>query len=77
MTDHVSAVARALALPDVAAPHDLAAHLGLSPRTVRRYLANGVLPGRRIGRRWFTVRDDLLAALRARPVLRLAGEVSR
>jgi hypothetical protein len=43
-----------------------------SERTVRRWLASGLVPGHRIGRRWQTRRTDLLSdapILRRRPAL--------
>lgn len=72
-TDPTAAVARALALPDIACPVAIAAHLGIHVRTVRRYLREGTLPGRRIGRRWYTDRRELLDAVRSRPALRAVG----
>ncbi len=44
--------------------NDVAQVMGLSPRTVRRMLASGVLAGGlKVGRRWFIRRRDLVQAL--------------
>lgn len=37
--------------------------LGVHPNTIRRHIADGTLPARRLGRRVFIVLDDLEAAL--------------
>lgn len=47
-------------------PTDLAGILGFDRRTVQRMLAEGTLPGFKIGRRrWFTLGRDLLAMAQA------------
>jgi excisionase family DNA binding protein len=40
--------------------------LGRSTEQVRRYLREGVMPGRRIGGQWFIARDDAEAMLKRR-----------
>lgn len=45
---------------------DTATMLQRSTEQVRRYLREGVLPGRRIGGQWFISRDDAEAFLRRR-----------
>lgn len=54
---------RAVSLPDVATPTEVARHLHLSPSAVRAHLRAGRLPGRRVGNRWFIPREALLRAL--------------
>jgi excisionase family DNA binding protein len=54
---------RSIALPDIATVEDLSTFFGISPPTVRRHLREGLLPGRRVGRRWFVSRPALLAHL--------------
>ena len=58
---------RSLSLPDIVSAERLAHHLNVSPTTVRAHLRRGDLPGRKIGRRWFVSRRDLLGFLEARP----------
>ena len=50
-------------LPEVMSTRDLALGLQFSVRRVRALLCAGVLPGRKVGRRWFVTRDVLLRAL--------------
>ncbi len=57
------AAMRSVALPDVVDVAGLAWHLGLSESEVRAHLRAGRLPGRKIGRRWFVVRQELMAFL--------------
>ena len=67
MNDHrlaaTVAAARAISVPEVAVVEDLALYLRCSPATVRRLLRTGVLPGRKIGRRWVIERHALLRAV--------------
>ena len=51
--------------PDMLSVQETAHLLGRSTEQVRRYLREGVLPGRRIGGQWFIARDDV-EALRKR-----------
>lgn len=64
-TSHEALVAatRAIALPDVASAADLARHLHLSESAVRGLLRTGVIPGRKLGRKWFVSRQALLSVL--------------
>jgi excisionase family DNA binding protein len=64
---------RAKVLPDVLTVEDLAEHLRLSTSAVRAALRRGEIPGRRLGRRWYCDRLELLAALRPRRDLRVVG----
>ena len=54
-------------LPDLLVVEDLAPFLRISAAGVRRLLREGVLPGRRVGRRWVIERQTLLEALRRVP----------
>jgi excisionase family DNA binding protein len=57
--------ARGAALPDVLSVAETARILGLSINTTYAYLADGTIPGRRVGRRWIIPRarlDDWLAS---------------
>lgn len=47
----------------VLSPTDVAAYLGVDVETVYRWLPAGRIPGRKIGGRWLTRRDELDAAL--------------
>jgi len=60
---------RALALPDVCCVEDVAIHLKTTSKTVYRWLGTGMIPGKKIGRRWYIPRESLLAFL-ASPTLR-------
>lgn len=61
--EEIAAAARSVLLPDVLTVETLAPVLRLSVRGVRALLRSGRLPGRRLGRRWYVARADLLAAL--------------
>lgn len=50
-------------LPEVMSTRDLACGLELSAQRIRALLRVGVIPGRRVGRRWFVTRDALLRSL--------------
>jgi len=50
-------------IPDVMTVQDASIRLGYSQRHLRRLLRDGILPGRRLGRRWVILRGPLLAAL--------------
>jgi len=63
MTENKPNVER-LCLKDIITTEELAEHLHLSVRTVRRYLRDRVLPGQRVGSRWFVERLTLLSFLR-------------
>jgi len=52
-----------MVLPDLMWVEDLAARLRRSPSAVRDMLRRGVLPGRKIGRRWLVERGALLRAV--------------
>lgn len=52
---------RSVALPDILTAEAYAAHTGQHPATVRSHLRAGLLPGRRVGRRWFIARLALIA----------------
>ncbi len=54
---------RAVSLPDLIIVEVLAAFLRRSPSAVRDLLRNGVLPGKKVGRRWVIERQALLRAL--------------
>ena len=43
-------------------PSQVAARLGLSTRTVQRWIANGALPARRVGTRWRVANDAIVAS---------------
>lgn len=63
----ITAAARALHLPTICSVDCLAAALGVTPPTVRRWLRHGLLSGRKLGRRWYMQRDALLDAVRPAP----------
>jgi excisionase family DNA binding protein len=52
-----------LYLPEVGVVEDVAAHMRLSPGTVRRMIREGKLTGRKLGGRWYVTRRALLACL--------------
>ena len=52
---------------DVLDGRDVAAMLHVPLSTVLDYARRGVLPGRKLGRRWIFLRDELEAAVRAAP----------
>lgn len=62
--DQAAAATRAVMLPEILDVSDLSRWLRCSPATSRRLLRDGVVPGKRIGRRWFVTRDALLTKLR-------------
>ena len=55
----------------VMSPEDVASVLRVSTPTVRAWINQGVLPGRRMagGRRLFVLKEDLRAFLEAQPLL--------
>ena len=55
----------------VMSPEDVASVLRVSTPTVRTWINQGVLPGRRMagGRRLFVLKEDLRAFLEAQPLL--------
>ena len=68
--DRTAAIARAartLHLPMVCHVFQLASTLDITPDTVRRWLRIGILPGRKLGRRWYLHRDVLLDAVNPAP----------
>lgn len=70
-TSHIEAAiaaAREIMLPDLLTVEDLAPRLKVTPGAVRRLLRTGVLPGRKVGRRWIVERRGLLLALSTSPV---------
>jgi hypothetical protein len=62
--DALVQAARSLTIADVCSVEDLAIHFRVSRAAVRRWLKLGLLPGRRIGRRWYVTRHAILASLR-------------
>jgi excisionase family DNA binding protein len=62
----LTAAALAVMLPDLSRVEHLAERLHLSPRTVRRLLKEGTLPGIKICGRWVIEKQALLVALRRR-----------
>jgi excisionase family DNA binding protein len=42
---------------------EVAEKLGITAVTCRKYLANGMLPGKKVGKSWFVVETDLEAFL--------------
>lgn len=66
---------RSVALPDIVTVEAYAAHTHQHPATVRAQLRAGLLPGRRVGRRWLIARLALIAHLsRPQPALRIVGD---
>jgi hypothetical protein len=59
----IIAAARALHLPDILTAEALAGHLSCRPETVRRMFRSGELPGRKLGRRWFASKAEILRAI--------------
>ena len=57
----VTGSVRELLLPDIASVAEVAQHLGISRSVVRRWIRAGVIPGRKLGRRWYVARRELLA----------------
>ena len=67
---------RDLLLPDLLTVEDLAFHLQRSQSAICNMLRAGVIPGRKIGKRWIVDRDALLRSLspsQTGPALRLVG----
>jgi hypothetical protein len=56
------------ALPQLALPGEVAPFLHRTTATVRRQLANGELPGVRVGGRWFVQVEKLAEQLDANPL---------
>lgn len=52
---------------------EVAQLLRLSPPTVYRLAARGDIPGRKVGRHWRFIKDDLVRYLRNQPEDRLSG----
>jgi hypothetical protein len=52
-------------LPEILKVEDVAVVLGISTVHARRKMAAGHIPARRLGKRWYTTRNDLLRALSA------------
>ncbi len=52
---------------DVLDGRDVAELLHLPISTVLEYARRGLLPGRKLGRRWIFLRDEIEAAVRGRP----------
>ena len=50
-------------LPEILATEDVADAFGRTSRFARRLFQRGEIPGRKVGRRWFTTREALLAHL--------------
>jgi hypothetical protein len=50
-------------LPEILATEDVADAFGRTSCFARRLFQRGEIPGRKIGRRWFTTREALLAHL--------------
>ena len=46
---------------------DLAAALGIHPVTARRYLAEGRIPARKLGKAWLVTEGDVLAMFNPAP----------
>jgi helix-turn-helix protein len=58
---------------DVLDGRDVADLLHLPISTVLEYARRGLLPGRKLGRRWIFLRDEVEAAVRGRAVDRSAA----
>jgi excisionase family DNA binding protein len=58
---------------DVLDGRDVAELLHLPLSTVLEYARRGLLPSRKLGRRWIFLRDEIEAAVRSRPPDRSAG----
>jgi excisionase family DNA binding protein len=58
---------RGLTREDVLDGRDVAELLHLPLSTVLEYARRGLLPGRKLGRRWIFLRDEVEAAVRSRP----------
>jgi excisionase family DNA binding protein len=57
---------RSVTVPDICSVEDVAHHLKASHGTVCRWLRDGVIPGRKVGRRWFVTREVLLALVQGK-----------
>lgn len=68
--DDEPGVPRPLAREDVLDGRDVSELLHLPISTVLDYARRGVLPGRKLGRRWIFLRDELERAVRAAPLAR-------
>lgn len=62
-------------LPDVVTPDGLARFLGVGTDTVRRWLREGIVPGRKLGRSWFVPRLPFILSL-AEPGERMTGALT-
>lgn len=58
---------RQLTREDVLDGRDVAELLHLPISTVLEYARRGLLPGRKLGRRWIFLRDEIEAAVRSSP----------
>ena len=58
MSGHAHTIAEAMMVPDVMNAQGLATHLGVTERTVRRWIASGALVAQRRGRAYAIRRED-------------------
>jgi hypothetical protein len=56
----LAGAARQLLLPDLLTAEDLGRALHVTPNAARGLLRRGAVPGRKVGRRWFAVRAEVL-----------------
>jgi hypothetical protein len=59
----LAGAARQFVTPDVLTSEDIGRVLHVTPNAARGMLRSGILPGKRVGRRWYTIKADLLRAL--------------
>ena len=64
MSDHPYAQPRRLIRDDVLDGRDVAELLHMPISTVLEYARRGLLPARKLGRRWIFIRDEIEAAVR-------------
>ncbi|RKY17520.1 MAG: hypothetical protein DRQ55_15575 [Planctomycetota bacterium] len=66
---------RCLPPPRLLTTTDLSQMLGLSVRTTRRYLRDGVLPGTRLRGRWYASREAIIERVEMLSTRHRAAEV--
>jgi hypothetical protein len=59
----IAAAARQVLLPDILVVEDVARAIHAGPSRVREMLRTGLIPAKKLGRRWLVTRVELLRAL--------------
>lgn len=65
MTDEVDAIDHLFAgCPPTIGPNDVSTRLGVSIKSVYKYLKEGLIPGYQLGTTWFVITEELKQTLR-------------